>query len=259
MSSAIPHEGPGYGESIRLVSGQGEGRRHYAVDTRDPALALEASGLPRPGDPWSPAYTRLVCVGYDTVRVLGGVTDAAGGGGWCVVPVVYRTPGFAGRTGALPGTRTLRFEFVGADSVTVYKPIDPSPDQYVLDNGRGAPRDVGRHRAVVTRYDAPGSAPAQAYLQRLISLATEQAVNSDAVALPPLVGTNDAYYLPAGQGRFNAWGMDFRDGLVVTEIQILIAADHHFRWLGEDENGNPMQSLRYTDRVYPERPFAGLW
>lgn len=255
------------------------GERTYRVDTADEVAALQAAGLPAYGDDWSASVPGLRVVELSTEYVAGTDDPVTGTGAYTRVTVRYETPGASVLPPATPGFAWT--EYAQANEViTVYEdlrnvlapPGSPRPFPLPIANNQGAPKAVGAVQAHVHQYQFGDTIQ----WPRIIKLVFEQAVNSDWLLLPPILGTTFAPLLAPLEARYVAFAPQPvysgipGNGLVHVTHVIQIAPvqqDEHgapphsafdWSWREQDDRGY-LTGPGHISQLYLRLPMAGLW
>lgn len=257
---------------LREMRNGWRGKRVYYVTTQDVEVATFGNtsgkpvGLPEKGSAWDTTRAPyLVCVERDFRREGGVDSDAVNiTGGFSEVTLTYETLGLHGR---LPPPKTgLAFTRLvpTVTGVQALYGIDPNtgsvPDgAKQIADGQGAPKDVGLVAYEVFRPLSP-----QAFglldVPRLVTLHTEQAVNSDQVTLPAYLASARADAYSPGQLRFAGFAVDDPDetGWRYLRVGLAAAVDHRVYWTAQGEGGDA-SAAEYAVDIYRHRPFTGLW
>lgn len=240
------------------------GAREFLVHTHEEYEAILS--VPAYGSEWSSTLKSCQVVAIKG-RYVCGKDDASGTGGLTVVHLDYAE---SGSNGSLPPPQIgLRFSVLSSqmESVTVHAdiraPLDPgsppNPLSYPLHNGNGISRLVGRLGVKVYAYVPTSSFP---NITRIADLLKENALNSDVVQLPVILGTTTGINLNVGQCRFDGFSHQLVGATSGRAIELVydlsMGPDFLERWKLEDEEGNAfgdqIQSL-----INASRPFGGLW
>lgn len=233
----------------------------YRVQTRDEFSALAAPGVPQMGDTYSVARPNLVVTSLRTV-IEGGKDDANGVGGVTTVFVEYteRNYQWSGEVKEVqpPGVKHTIIT-IANESVEIGAGIDPAtnlPKQNVavINNGKGASKQVGRIQAEV--YDFRALTYNVPYAT-LIGLASDKALNSDAITLPAPLGTTTTIALAAKQALYMGFTVEARPDAILVKHQLELATSFQFIWPVPDKDGNV---IAYgSEQLYRAVAFSGLW
>jgi hypothetical protein len=253
------------GSGTRLVA-------KYRVQTRDEIAALSAPGVPQIGDVYSIGTPGLVVVSRRSV-VEGGKDDANGVGGVTSVYVEYAERNYQWSSTVKevqPAGVKHTVIRIGNESVEVGAGVNDSGmvmTAYYTDlntlataagaanNGKPMSKQVGRIQAEV--YDFRPLTYAVPY-STLIGLASDKALNSDAVTLPAPLGTATAISLQPKQALYMGFEVDVRPDAVLVKHQLELATDFYFRWAIIDKDGKPTGTLGAV-QLYRATAFTGLW
>jgi hypothetical protein len=244
----------------------------YRVQTRDELAALDVAGVPQMGAAYSAGRPGLVVTSRRTV-VEGGKDDANGVGGVTTVYVEYteRNYQWSGEVKEVqpPGVKHTVIA-VGNESVEVGAGVNDSGivmDAYFTDiannitvdgpinNGKPMPKQVGRITATV--YDFRPLNYSIPYAT-LIALASDKALNSDAITLPAPLGTVNAVSLQPKQALYMGFEPEIRPDAILIKHQLELAVDFYYRWAIIDKDGKPTGTLGAV-QLYRATPFTGLW
>ena len=249
-----------------------QGSRVYVVSTGSINVAVfgntsgPVQGLPVKGEPWHATKAPNLIVNRREFERDGGIdSDSLNQtGGWTRVIVKYGTLGLNGELP--PPVSQIKFVRIVPTITTVQAiyGIDPTTGQVnagekQIADGQGAPRDVG-----LISYDVfvPLSPTDFALLDtvRLIRMHSNQSVNSNAIDLPPYLGSARFDHFTAGQLRFRGFSIDEPDetGYRYLKIAVSAALDHKFRWTSQAADGGA-SPVSHTADLYPTELFAGLW
>ncbi len=251
----------------RLTGGHYTGERFYIINTRRMDRAVRALGLPADGEPWSEEFPTLRCRQLALRQWGGQDSEITGVNGRSIAVARYSTPGSDGRlpppqvgdkwTEIRPATQTITTRF------DVRAPSNTNPFLNLpIAGGDGAPKTVGQTQLIVhTFYPDFGAIP----WVKLIDFQTRGVVNDDQVEVPPAYGQaagGPSFVFSKGQLRFETYEVIGRlsgeEGLVEVAVVLIVAKDHLFRWVQEDEKGNALGSVAWA-QLYEEDDFGGLW
>lgn len=249
-------------ESLSRTAEGMQGIRHYKVNTDIAELAIDAIGLPQPGEKWSSKFPTLFVTRNGGVERLGG-RDALGDGsaGWSRIPVEYSTPSGRGSIAPSgPGDSWTEIQ-VGTESEQIKAVLAGDTDSIdrtmpPINDGQGLSVSVGVFGIRVRTFQRPGD-PID--MQRLTDLCEVSKINLNPVTLPPLYKTGTRLQLAKGQIRyispeFNVIG----DLMEVTHNMIIARRAGTVRWSEMDTSGRPTGRV-LEGRVLMYRDFTGLW
>lgn len=255
------------------ISARGvKGKRVYRVNSGliDVAVFGNGSGrpigLPAKGDAWNVALVPyLAVVGFRPKRQGGENTDLSNiTGGWTLVEVIYETPSWGGGAPPpAPGTKFTKIETSVTTTQALYA-IDPAtgevpPGSKQINGGAGTPRDTGLLGYSV--YVALSKTQfANLNISTILDLHQSQAVNSNAVDLPPFLSSSSFHSFAIGQLRFTGFEvMDpDEDGDRYVVYHLKAAKDHLVPWVKEGPDGDSV-GTKQLSHIYPRKSFAGLW
>lgn len=229
------------------------GVRWFRVNTADEFAAFNAPGIPQYGDAWSVSAPTLICTGLETDYQGGWDDPTRHEDGLTYVRADYETPNFGRIPIGVPYAECI----AGSGTVTVRVDVRSMEDPQSnfgaqIDEGVGVPKKVGSCQVSVVSWPAVFDA------SRLLELHAEQAINSDAVTLPPFVGTNLQWTLQPGQGSFASFAPGAEGGRFKLAILIDVSRDWDALWQSQDSAGK-FSGPVHRSQIYRALPFAGLW
>lgn len=256
---------------LREIVGGFSGTQDWLIShAATEAQARTAPELPSMSTPWSADLPLLKPISK-TFRRIGGTYDTATQSGvhyWCRIE--YATPTAGGRLpDPRPGDRFM--EIVPSDT-TITRRFDAQWElgpgfQYVappgpvitlpIAGGRGMTVEVGQVALSITTFIEVGRLDI-ATLRRLIGFQRYKYVNKDRVQTPPLLGTNDTFAFDTGQLRYGTFSLNNERGVLRLVQTVHMAEDWWFRWVAEDETGQP-EGEPYLQVAYPAAEYSGLW
>jgi hypothetical protein len=251
--------------------------RYYLVKgAADVIEAATATGLPALGSAYAPSGlgSLLICRRVQPVTNTLRPTETEG---TFVIEAEWRTADWGGVQRPTP-VRNGAWLVIEPETATItqYQDIDvvqnapawPGGNRHLpMNNGFGAPREVGLTKAVVCKY-VRGDDLTLAYMNTLIDFNAEKYVSADAVTLPGLAQNPSlTYALGAGQVRFRTFELPETpaayDGglpLYLLKLHLLLAPDHLYRWQLVDEDGNPkLSTTPVANKQYRTANYAGLF
>lgn len=249
-------------ESLARTGEGMQGIRHYKINTDIAELAIDAIGLPQPGDKWSSKFPTLFATRTGGVERLGGKDELGNGEkGWSRIPVEYSTPSARGTIAPSgPGDSWTEMQ-IGTDSEQIKVVLagdsdNINPNVPPVNDGQGISVSTGVFGVRVRTFQRP-SDPID--MQRLTDLAEVCKINLNPVTLPPLYKTGTRLSLAKGQIRyvvpeFNVVG----DLMEITHHMIIARVAGFVTWSEMDTSGRPT-GRRFTERVLKYRDFNGLW
>jgi len=234
---------------LRLQIAGTTGTRKYRIDTDDEEEALAAAGLPLPGDPWSLARPTLICQSVDVAYQRGSIHEAV---------CQYETPGAGSGGGAVVPEPDLAYteRRYTVENEAVYFTVDTvSPVNHAADepiaNGQGASKEVTGVEVSVVIYRTPEVYNTAGDTQLMNLMGT---VNSNALTLPPIYGTNVSLTYQPGELRYRMTELGTRNGLVEIRHNFVARPDHLARWQPQDAEGNAVGTQKIS-RIYPSAVF----
>ena len=244
----------GYAPRVRREANGYQAERWFRVDTHDELIALSAAGLPQYGDSWDLTAPNLKVVGFETEYPGGQNDGVTGTGGLTYVRVTYETPGL---NGSLPVIGTQYTEIVcSVGSVNVDMDIreeitaGDAPDK--LNNGVGFTKKVGQLQLQIVTW------PTTIDIVRLADLVADQAVNTDPVTTPPILGTGITLNFSAGSLSYCVFDLRAEGGSARLTHTIDVGRDWLARAKAENAQGRFTGPV-IASKLYRELPFAGLW
>ncbi len=215
-----------------------------------------AAGIPRKGDALNGSYPAVIASNISS-RTLGGKDNGSGENGWSEVVVDYIDLITLPITTLPVNTKHTVFT-VNNESVEVGAAVTDAGTPVinkVFNNKKSASKLIGRCTAEVydfrpLNYSVP--------IGTLVSLASDKAMNSDTVTLPPLLGNTVGTIMAAKQILY----MGFKTEVTTSGCQLIVhqlqlAVDFNLRWAVPDINGNILRVD--TGQLYRTAAFAGLW
>jgi hypothetical protein len=257
------------------------GTRWYRVNTADEFTALTATGVPAYNDPWDNGSLSSLRARVIETEFIGGIDDVAQNeGALTYVRADYETPGLFGSL-PLPqvGEKHTRF-LPQVGTYTKLLPLlvtgDPQPR---FNAGRGAPATIGALQVEVVTFPDAGDVD----LQRMVLLQKLQALNDEAITLPPAlrIPRPDIYGIdldpippeqllfPAETLKYVTFSTDDETGIlrVVHTLEVAALVDdgdggevsgHHHLYRDEDAEGRLIGPMK-VEALYESKSFAGLW
>ncbi len=221
-------------------------QKFFRVNTEDPDIALQASGLPAIGSTFSPSRTYLKLT-QRTTRPLGGTDAGSSGGGHTVVQCDYSSPDPQPTDTNVDATDTFsRYQF-SESQVPIRYDIALAPIAETT-------KQLTTVELIVVTYSST------LLIQHWATIRDQ--VNSNVVLIPAIFGV-PATQFAALPGQLLALAPEIRpvrDGLLETSWRFAYAPDFKFRWRKEDETGTPVgaivQSDIYTSVSYP---YTSMW
>lgn len=248
------------------------GKRWYKITGRgEHEDAMQATGLPKIGDPWSPGTPGLVVTNRSFKDIGGCLVTATQVGGWTACEVTYRTPDLSGST-PLPVYGKKYSEFEGG--LTSLKRlfdfrVNPPPGSHWVfpaeDDDNLVPRaqiegasgmQVGRGtvRLTVNKW-VKGE---DVNIKRMLALAKDELLNFDQITAPPMINDTRQWVFEPGELRYITFKL-IPDGRLIKVCHIMEAApDHYHRWQPIDDQGRPVGNM-VSSVVYGAANYQGLW
>lgn len=231
------------------------------INTDDPIRAFsEATGLPAIGDICDTRFPSCVCSRIGPIARIGGRdTSGEGAGGWMKVPVLYRTPGYAGSVIIKQPTSVAdKWSEISTSpaSVTVYADWndDGTGGFPPIAGGDGTTKQISTIEAKVrTFFPLEGPVP----WARLIQLATENGVNESVTNLPGPFGTAARITMGIGQVRYTGFECDRQNDFLAVTHLLSLAEQHLYRGVLTDKDGNVVASEQRW--IYKPLSMQGLW
>lgn len=217
------------------------GVRHYKVDSTVIEDVLDAAGLPRIGDPWSPQLP-LVAARFIS-RVQTTLSHS-------IVKVDYSSP----RASLFdPGGQSHTELLVGTVGATVFQGALPSGEPDGVHIEGGAPKDVGTLEVRVSAYfDTTELLPLAGWLSLVGYL------NANVISLPRVGFTGTQFTMQPDQALYLGFeGPTQQGSRVVVNHRLRLSPSFDFLEARVNDRNQVIETR--VRRIYGRRLFTGLW